>query len=125
MNCGADTGKLLQHALARADVEMPDLRVAHLALGQANRRTGGGDLGVRPLPLDGVQVRLAREGDGVGVGARVDSVAIHHNQCEWARYGCHRAVGSFVSVMIYTDDRKRLVWLASGPNGVMARAPML
>ena len=104
MDGGADASELLQDALAGADVEVADLGVAHLPFRQTDRRAGGGDLGVRPLPLDGVQVGLAREGDGVGVGARVDSVAVHHNQREWARYGCHRAVGSFASVMIYKDD---------------------
>ena len=101
---GADAGELLQDALAGADVEVADLGVAHLPFRQADRRAGGGDLGVRPVAARWVQVGLARQGDSVGVGARVDAVAVHHDQREWARCSCHRAVGSFASVMIYKDD---------------------
>ena len=47
-----------EDALARADVEVADLGVAHLPLRQADRRAGGRDRCVGPLARDGVEMRL-------------------------------------------------------------------
>ena len=57
-----DAREVLRHDRARAEVEMADLGVAHLALGQADRLALGGELRVR--------VRLPQPVEHGGVGER-------------------------------------------------------
>src|SRR5258707_4143035 len=86
---GGDACELLQHPLARADIQVPHLRVAHLPLWQAYRWPGGRDLGMRPLALDAVQMRLRGQRDGVGVAPWVDAEAVHDDEDQWARHSRH------------------------------------
>src|SRR5258707_9601811 len=86
---GGDACELLQHPLARADIQVPHLGVAHLPLWQTYRRAGGRDLGMRPLALDAVQIRLRGQRDGVGVAPWVDAVAVHDDEDQWARHSRH------------------------------------
>ncbi len=89
---GGDAGELLQHTLARAEVEVADLRVAHLAFWQADCRTGRGEPGVWPLAGDAVEVGLPGHGNGVGFRARVNAVSVHHDEHERARHLRHEGL---------------------------------
>ena len=57
---GVDAREVLRHDRARAEVEMADLGVAHLALGQADRLALGGELRVRVLPPTAGRTRGCR-----------------------------------------------------------------
>ena len=68
-----------QHA-ARADVEMADFAVAHLAVRQAHGGTGGLDQHVGVLAQEPVVGRFSRGGDGVAFYDRGKSPAIENGQ---------------------------------------------
>src|SRR6266446_24465 len=61
----ANTGIVLQHTLAGADILMSNFGVAHLALRQSNRFARGFDAGMRPVACEFINVGSSRQGDGV------------------------------------------------------------
>src|SRR6266852_2166151 len=80
----ADTGIVLQHTLAGADILMSNFGVAHLALWQSNCFARGFDAGMRPVACKFINIGSTRQGDGVALFARIDAPAIHNNQNERA-----------------------------------------
>ena len=70
------------HNAPGADVQMPDFAVAHLPLGQSNKRSAGMNQRVGILAQQPVVGRLARQRDGVGFGFGAISPAIENDQNE-------------------------------------------
>src|SRR5579859_325509 len=111
MDRRGDTGKLLKHALARADVQMAHFRVAHLAFGQTHCRATGGKPGMGIGARELVDMGSLRQRDGIGVRAGVDAPAVHHDQHQRSRKSawhkqikaplrggtCSRSANSFVA----------------------------
>ena len=86
----ADARQFLHHHAAGADVEVADLGVAHLAVGQADIAAGGVQEGVRAALPQPVEVRLARLADGIvgGVLAPAEAVEDHqHHRPNRLRHG--------------------------------------
>ena len=81
------------HDAAGADVEMPDLAVAHLPLGQSDKRPAGMNQRVGILPQQAVIGGLARERNGVGFGFGAVSPAVKNDQNERFRTG-HKSASS-------------------------------
>ncbi len=75
-----DTREVLADDSAGAEVEVADLGVAHLALGEPHGAPGGRQRGVRVGAPQRVEHRRARQRDGVA-GARVgEAPAVQHDQ---------------------------------------------
>ena len=90
-----DEGQLLVDDTARAHVGVADLRVAHLAVGQADSHAAGLDGGHGVIGKDLVQIRLARGGHGVAVGlVRRPAEAVH--DAEHNRFFRHKFVDSLI-----------------------------
>ena len=84
-----DKGQLLVDDAARAHVGVADLRVAHLAIGQADSHAGGLDGGHGVVGKDLVQIRFVGGGHGVAVGLiRCPAEAVH--DAEHNRFFRHR-----------------------------------
>src|SRR5580658_3292708 len=66
-----------------ANVEMPDLAVAHLPLGQAHKGPAGMNERVGILAQQTVIGWLARQRDGVGLGLGAVTPAIEDDENEW------------------------------------------
>ena len=75
-----DPRQVLQDRLAGAEVEMADLGVAHLALGQADETFGRLQGAVRPALQEGVPVRHAGLCDGVDGRVVADAEAVEDDQ---------------------------------------------
>ena len=75
------------HDAPRADVEMPDLAVAHLPLRQSDKRPAGMNERVGILPQQAVIGGLAGESDGVGFGFGSVSPAVENGKNERFRTG--------------------------------------
>ena len=89
-----DEGQLLVNDAACAHVGVADLRVAHLAIGQADSHAGGLDGGHGVVGKDLVQIRFVGGGHGVAVGLiRCPAEAVH--DAEHNRFFRHRIVDSF------------------------------
>src|SRR5690606_20553862 len=86
-----DTGQVLVHDPAGPHVRVPDLGVAHLPGRQADRLTGGDQLGVRVAGQQPVEHRLARHGDGVVPAFGADPEAVEHDQDERGHAAGNRA----------------------------------
>src|SRR5215469_7867364 len=69
--------------MPRADVEVPDFAVAHLAFRQANKRAAGLNQGVGIFAQQAVVSRLAGEGDGVSFGFGAITPAVEDDEDEW------------------------------------------
>src|SRR5258708_39177923 len=81
------------HDAPRTHVQVADFAVAHLALRQSNKRTAGVDERVGILAQHAVVNRLARKGDGVGLGFGTISPAVEDDEDE--RFGMrHRSASS-------------------------------
>src|SRR6202040_1733087 len=80
-----DSGEVLEHDAAGADVEVTDLGVPLLALGQADRETGGGQRRMRPPLPQGVPVRRLGRCDRVPDSVGAVSPAVDDHQHEGAR----------------------------------------
>ena len=79
-----DARKLLMNDAAGTDVQMPDLGVAHLALGQADRHVRR--LKARALAREQlVEKRRVRERDGVARTCGRKSEAVHDNEAHGKR----------------------------------------
>ncbi len=80
-----DAGQVLEHGPARAQVEVPDLAVAHLAIGQPDGGAGGLQADVRPLGHQGPPARHVRRGDGVNRRVRPDAEAVDDDEDDGTR----------------------------------------
>src|SRR5579863_270688 len=88
------------HDAAGTDVEMPDLAVAHLPLGQADERSTCVNQRVGILAQQAVVSGLACQSDGVGLGFGAVSPAVENDQDEgfgsrhsspWSRRGTDKS----------------------------------
>ena len=78
---------------ACADVEMADLAVAHLAVGQADGWAGGVNRCVGEIFDEGVVGRFAGESDGVALGFGAVAPAVEDSEYDWFWSFCHRKSG--------------------------------
>ena len=76
----ADAHEVLEEDAARADREVPDLRVPHLAFGQADRRPGRAELRGRIPGHEVVEDGRSREVDGIARAGRRDPPAVEDHQ---------------------------------------------
>src|SRR5882757_5559751 len=80
-----DAGDVHMYDATGPDVEMSDLAVAHLSLGQSDERSAGVDERVRIFAQQTVVGRLARERNGVGLGLGAVPPAVEDDEDEWFR----------------------------------------
>ena len=78
-----DTGQVLEHHTACADVGVAHLAVAHLPLGQTHVQTGGLQAAAGAVPEDPVQIGLGGVGDGVARPRRGQAKAVHNDKGRW------------------------------------------
>ena len=98
-----DADQVLLDDRARAEVQVPDLRVAHLAVGQADRAPGGLQLRVRIALPERVEHRRVRQRDGVAGARRREAPAVEHDQ----RHRRDRAPGAHRACRSGRDDLRR------------------
>src|SRR6185437_6909179 len=77
-----EAGDVHLHDAAGADVQVTDLAVAHLTLGQSDERAGGVDEGVGELAQQAVIDRLAGARDGVAFARGTVAPAVKNDQDE-------------------------------------------
>ncbi len=96
------TGIVLQHALARPDILMSDLGVAHLSLRQTHRLPGGFHCRVRPLACQLIDVGCPRQRNGIALFTRIDAPTVHNDQHKRARTpgGCCTHIFSLLHLSI-------------------------
>ena len=82
---GVDARQVLEHRPAGAQVEVADLAVAHLAVGQADGGAGGVEAGMRPLGQQGAPARHVGGGDGIHGRVRPDAEAVDDDEHDRAR----------------------------------------
>src|SRR5438132_606334 len=91
----ADARQILHNGEAGTQVEVPDLAVAHLALWQADGRTGGSQLAVRPGEGEPIPGRQPRSQQRIARGVVGEAPAIEHAEDHGPgsipRYGHARA----------------------------------
>jgi hypothetical protein len=75
-----DARQVLHHDGARTEVEMADLRVAHLALGEADRSTARHEERVGVAVPQLVEHRSARQRNRIARPTRGDPPAVEHDQ---------------------------------------------
>ncbi len=80
--CVADAAQILLDHGARAEVEVPNLRVAHLALREPDRFAAGGQLGVRMLLPQLVEDRRLGQVDRIARPRLGDSPAVQDDQAD-------------------------------------------
>ena len=78
-----DARQFLHHHPAGADIQMADLRIAHLALRQADVLAGGSQEGVRAALPQPVEVRLARLTDCIVGQLFAPAEAVEDHQHHW------------------------------------------
>ncbi len=77
-----DAGEVLRDDRARAEVEVADLGVAHLARGQADGLALGGQRRVRVALPELVEHRRVRERDRVALARRSEPPAVEHDEAD-------------------------------------------
>ncbi len=82
---GVDAGQVLEHRPAGSDVEVSDLAVAHLPVGQPDRGPGSLQPAVRPVAEQRPPARHVRSGDGVHGWVRTDAEAVDDDEDDGAR----------------------------------------
>src|SRR5260370_37544414 len=82
------------HDAASANVEMSDLAVAHLPLGQSDKRPAGMNERVGILPQQAVVGRLTGKSNGVGFGFGSVSPAVENGENKWFGTGHKEASSS-------------------------------
>ncbi len=82
---GVDARQVLEHRPAGAEVEVADLAVAHLAVGQADGGAGGVEAGMRPLGHESPPARHVGGGDGIHGRVRPDAEAVDDDEDDGAR----------------------------------------
>ena len=92
----ADAREVLLDRRAGAEVEVSDLRVAHLALGQADRRAPRRQLAVRIALPEVVEDRRRRQRDGVARAVRRDPPAVEDDEAD-RRDGHPRAASTIAA----------------------------
>ena len=65
----ADAGEVLIDDAAGADIEMADLRIAHLPFGQPDIRAAGAQAGGGIVPQQGIEPRGSGQADGIRFAA--------------------------------------------------------
>ena len=80
LNVLGDAGQLLIDDAARADVEVADLAVAHLAVGQAHVHAAGADLGMRIAGHERIQPGRALLIDRIALMSGIDAEAVHDDK---------------------------------------------
>ena len=80
-----DTRQVLEHGPTGTDVQVPDLAVAHLAVGQPDGRARGVQHGVRPGRQHLPPARHARRRDGIHGRIGPDAKAVDDEQHDRAR----------------------------------------
>ena len=108
-----DAHEVLAHYGARAEVQMTDLGVAHLPVGQAHRLPAGAQRGVRVAAPQLVEDRRARERHRVARRGLGKAPAVEHDQAG-SGHGQLRRPGR---------DPPRLGGEAHPPDAVAATAP--
>src|SRR5262249_19860655 len=53
---------------------------------------------MRPVTGDAVEMRLLGDGDGVGIGARINAITVHDDQDQGMWNGGHRVLAPYVMV---------------------------
>src|SRR5579872_114170 len=71
------------HDAARADIQVADFAVAHLAFGQSDKWAGSVDQNIGEFLEQRVVIWLAREGDCVALRLRRVAPAVEHGQHNW------------------------------------------
>ncbi len=100
-----DAGDVHVNDASGANVKMPDFAVAHLPLGQTNKRPTGVNERVGILAQQSVVRRLARERDGVGFGFGAVSPAVENDENERFRT---RQDWLLLKVMNYKNHRYQI-----------------
>ena len=95
LNGFCDLDKLLIDNSAGAHIGMTDLGIAHLTVRQTDIESGSADDIVRVLRKIAVEIRGFRCLDRVAVVARIDSEAVHDQQCN--RCFAHNYISPFFS----------------------------
>ncbi len=90
----ADAGQVLEDRLAGPEVEVTDLRVAHLAFGQADELLGRLEGAVRPALQEAVPDRHPGLDDGVYFRLVADAEAVQDNEDDRARAAPRRVAGT-------------------------------
>ena len=88
-----DLGEILHHNTAGADIEVANLRVAHLALRQPNVEPGRFEEGMRPRLPQPIEIRRAGKANGIIGPLLPPAPAIENNKHHGARRD-HRLVPS-------------------------------
>ena len=109
---GVDPQQVLRHDRARAEVEVADLRVAHLARGQADRLALGRQRRVRVLGPQPVEHRRVGERDRVARPVGSESPAVEHYEAD-RRDGHARAA---ISTIAAKSAGSRLAPPTSAPS---------
>ena len=81
-----DAGELLVHHATGADIQMPDLGIAHLPLGQADFGLGGVDQSMRKIAPKLVPIRLLGLKNSIirAIGATAET--IQNNKENWGDF---------------------------------------
>jgi len=95
------------HDAARADIQMADFTVAHLAFGQADGRSGRLNQGIRKFPQQFVVGWLAREGDGISLCIGTIAPPIEYRQHHWFRSFSHGRFSSLESFPVFNRGLRR------------------
>jgi len=91
-----DARNFHMHDAPGANIQMAHFAVAHLALGQPDKRPAGMDERIGIFAQQPVIRRLAREGDGVGLGFSPVSPAVEDDENEWFGTGHKFAFSSWL-----------------------------
>jgi hypothetical protein len=75
-----DEGEILIYDPAGAENHVPDLRIAHLAVGQSDVSAGHGQAGIRVIFQERVKVRRGSAGDCVAFLSWIDTESIQDDE---------------------------------------------
>src|ERR1700694_4327823 len=75
----ADACIVLQYALARTNILMPNLGISHLPLRETNREAGCSYRRMRPNASELVDVRSMGLGNSIALFTWIDAPSIHNN----------------------------------------------
>ena len=119
----ADAHEILRDHAPGADVEVPDLGVAHLPVGQPHRASGGAQRGVRPALPECIEDRRAREPHGVARPLGRAAEAVEHDE----RDRCGHQPSSAARAIAAKPRGSRLAPPTSAPStsGCASRAAAL
>ena len=115
-----DAGDIHVHDSPRANVEVPDFAVAHLAIGQTNVFAAGVNERVGIFAEQAVVGRLAGDGDGVCFCVWAVAPAIEDDQDE--RFGSHVALSFQLSGLRSQERSRGSVQISTDPGAVMRSA---